>query len=82
MGMTDYLSWFPSAAAPETSYYDERFTVAKIKMINDVLKPKDQLKPGGQKVNQIKKNPTIEGGRSCFYSKRKVVSKEIERKAN
>ena len=50
-------------------------------MINDALKPKDQLKPGGQKVNQIKKNPAIEGGRSCFYSKRKVVSNEIERKA-
>ena len=32
-------------------------------------------------MNQIKKNPTAEGGRSCFYSKRKNVSNEIERKA-
>ena len=31
MGMADYLSRFPSAAAPETSYYDENFTVAKKK---------------------------------------------------
>ena len=80
MGMVDYLSRFPSAAAPETSHYDENFTVAKLKMINDALKPKDQLKPGGQKMNQIRKNPTVEGGRSCFYSKRKVVSNEIKRK--
>ena len=49
MGMADYLSRFPSAAAPETSYYDENFTVAKIKTINDALKPKDQLKPGVKK---------------------------------
>ena len=81
MGMADYLSRFPSAAAPETSYYDESFTVAKIKMINDALKPKDQLKPGEQKMDQIKKNLTVEGGRSCFYSKRKVVSNEIGGKA-
>ena len=50
-------------------------------MINDALKPKDQLKPGEQKVNQIKKNLTVEGGPSCFYSKRKVVSNEIDGKA-
>ena len=49
-------------------------------MINDALKPKDQLKPGGQKVNQIRTNPTVEGGRSCFYSERKVLSNEIKRK--
>ena len=79
MGMADYLSRFPSAAAPETSYYDENFTVAKIKMINDALKPKDQLKPGGQNVNQIKKKPTVEVERSCSYPKRKVVSNEIKR---
>ena len=53
--MVDYLSRFSSAAAPETSHYDESFTVAKIKMMNDALKPKDQLKPEGQKVNQIEK---------------------------
>ena len=31
MGMADYLSRFRSAAAPETSHYDDSFTVAKIK---------------------------------------------------
>ena len=49
-------------------------------MTNDALKPKDQLEPGGQKVNQIKKSLTVEGGRSCVYSNRKVVSNEIKRK--
>ena len=80
MGMADYLSRFPSAAAPETNHYEESYTVAKIKMVNDPLKSKDQLKPGVQKMNQIRKNLTVEGGRSCFYSKRKVVSNEIKRK--
>ena len=80
MGMADYLSQFPSAAAPEISHYDESFTVAKIKKINDALKPKDQLKPGSQRVNQVRKNPTVEGGQSCSYSKRKVVANEIKRK--
>ena len=42
MGMADYLSRFSSAAAPETSYYDECFTVAKLQMINDALKPRDE----------------------------------------
>ena len=51
MGMADILSRFPSAAAPETSYYDEKFTVMKIQMINDALKPRDHLNPRGQKVN-------------------------------
>ena len=50
-------------------------------MIKEALEPKDQLKPGGQKMNQIGKNPTLEGERSCFYSKRKVASNEINRKA-
>ena len=50
MVMADYLSRFPSAAVPETSHYDESFTIAKIKMINDALKPKDKFKPGGQKM--------------------------------
>ena len=79
--MADYLSRFPSAAAPETSHYDESFKVAKIKMINEALNPKDQLKPRGQKVNQIKTKPTVEGERSCLYSKRKVVSNETTGKA-
>ena len=65
MGMADFLSRFPPAAAPETSYYDESFTVAKIRMINDVLKPRDQLNPRGQSRTNSKKK---EGGRSCFYS--------------
>ena len=51
MSMADILSRFPSAAAPETRYYDEKFTVMKIQMINDALKHRDQLIPRGQKVN-------------------------------
>ena len=31
MGVAGYLSRFPSAEAPETSHYDEIFTVAKKK---------------------------------------------------
>ena len=62
MGMADYFSRFPSAAAPETSYYDESFTVVKIKMTNDGLNPRDQLNPRGHKVKQIQKNPTVEVG--------------------
>ena len=45
------------------------------------MKPKDQLKPGGQNANQIKKKPTVEGKRSCSFSKRKVVFNETKRKA-
>ena len=56
MGMADYLSRFPSAEAPETSHYDENFTVAKIRMINAALKPKDKMKPRGQEVNNISEN--------------------------
>ena len=51
------------------------------KKIEDALKPKDQLKPRCQSVNQIKKNPTVEAERSCSYSKRKVVFNETKRKA-
>ena len=65
MGMADYLLRFPSAEAPETSHYDESFPVAKIKTINAALNPKDQIKPRGQKVNQIKRKPTVEGDQSC-----------------
>ena len=43
MGMADYLSRFPSAAAPETSHYEENFTVAKVRMINEALYPRNQL---------------------------------------
>ena len=61
MGMADYLSRFTLAEAPETSHYDESFTVAKIKMINAALNPKDQMKPRGQKMNKIRPKPTVEG---------------------
>ena len=50
-------------------------------MINDALKPKDQLRPGGYKKNQIRTKQTVEGERSCFYSKKKVVSNETKTKA-
>ena len=65
--MADYLSRFLSAAAPETSYYDESFTVAKLQMKNDALKPRDEKIPRGQE-NQIRKKPTIEGGKACLYT--------------
>ena len=58
IGMADYLSRFPSAAAPEISYYNESFTVEKLQMINDALKPRDEKIPRGQ-VNQIQKKPTM-----------------------
>ena len=47
-------------------------------MINDALNPRDQLNPGGQKVNQIRKNPTVEGGQSWLYSKKKLYSMKLE----
>ena len=79
MGMADYLSRFPPAAAPETSYYDESFTIAKIRMINDVLKPRDQLNPRGQSRTNSK-NPTVEGGRSCFYSIKRSYPNNVKKK--
>ena len=66
MGMADYLSQFPSAEAPETSHYDENFTVAKIRMINAALKPNDKMKPRGQKVNKIRPKPTVRGREVMF----------------
>ena len=78
--MADYLSRFPSAAAPERSYYDESFTVTKLQMINNALKPRDIIIPRGQKVKQIRKKPTVEGGRSCLYAKRTIVTIEKSRK--
>ena len=80
MGMADYLSRFPSAEAPETSHYDENFTVAKIRMINAALKPKDKMKPRGQKVNQIRPKPTVGGEQSCFDTTNSFSSNENERK--
>ena len=80
MGMADYLSRFPSAEAPETSHYDENFTVAKIRMINQALRPKDKMKPRGQEVNNIKPKPTVEGEQSCFDTAKSVSSNENERK--
>ena len=66
MGMADYLSRFPSAEAPETSHYDENFSVAKIRMINAALRPQDKMKPMGQKVNNIQRKPTV-GGRTVMF---------------
>ena len=80
MGMTDYLSRFPSAEAPETSHYDENFTVAKIRLINAALRPKDKMKPRGQKVNKIKPKPAVWGEQSCFDTMKSVSSNENERK--
>ena len=80
MGMADYLSRFPSTEAPETSHYDENFTVAKISMINAALRPKDKMKPRGQKKNKIKPKPTVGGEQSCFDTTKSVSSNENERK--
>ena len=80
MGMADYLSRFPSAEAPETSHYDENFTVAKIRMINQALRSKDKMKPRGQEVNNIKPKPTVEGEQSCFDTAKSVSSNENERR--
>ena len=80
MGMANYLSQFPSAEAPETSHYDENFTVAKIRMINAALRPKDKMKPRGQQVNYIKPKPTVGGDQSCFDTTKSVSSNENEGK--
>ena len=56
MGLADYLSRFPSAEAPDTSHYDESFTVAKIKTISEALKPKDQMKPRVRKGKTLGQN--------------------------
>ena len=78
--MADYLSGFPSAEAPETGHYDERFTVAKIRMINAALRPKDKMKPRGHQVNNIKPKPTVGGEQLCFDRTKSVSSNENERK--
>ena len=80
MGMADYLYRFPSAETSETSHYDEKFTVAKIRMINAALRPKDKMKPRGQEVNNIKRKPTVGGEQSCFDTTKSVSSNENERK--
>ena len=74
MGLADYLSRFPSAEAPETSRYAESSIVAKIKMINEALNPKAQMRPGGQKVKHIKSIPAVEGDQSCFAITKTVAS--------
>ena len=79
MGMADYLSRFPSAAAPETSRYDESFVVAKIKMINEALNPKAQMKPRGQNVKYLKPIPAVEGDQSCLDITTFVASNENSR---
>ena len=80
MGLADYLSRFPSAEAPETSQFDGSFTVAKMKMISEALKPKDKMKLRGQEVNNIRPKPTVEGERSCFAITKTVVSNGNKRK--
>ena len=50
------------------------------KMIKNAVKPKDQLKPGGEKVNQIIKKSDARGRTIILYSKKKVVSNESKRK--
>ena len=49
-------------------------------MINAALKPKDKMKPRGQKVNEIRPKPTVEGKQSCFDTTKSVSSNENERK--
>ena len=49
-------------------------------MINTALKPKDQMKPRGQKVNKIRPKPTVEGDQSCFDTTKTVPSNGNERK--
>ena len=80
MGMADYLSRFPSAEAPETSHYDENFTVAKIRMINAALRPKEKMKPRVQEVNNNQRKLTVGGVQSCFDTTKAVSSNEKERK--
>ena len=74
MGLADYLTRFPSAEAPETSRHDGSLTAEKMKMINNALKPKDQMKSRGQEVNKIRPKPTVEGDRPCFAITKTVVS--------
>ena len=78
--MADYLSRFPSAAAPETSHYDETFTVATLRKTNEALYPGDQLNPRGQTVNKTQKIPTVEGVGSCVHSGENVASKKRREK--
>ena len=49
-------------------------------MINAALKPKDKMKPRGQKVNIIKPKPTKGGEQSCFDTTKSVPSNKNERK--
>ena len=52
----------------------KNFTVAKMKMINAALKPKDQMQL------KIWPKPTVEGDHSCFDTTRTVSSNGNERK--
>ena len=69
MGMAGYLLRFTSAVVPETSHYDENFTVAKVRMIDEVLYPRYQLNSRGQTVKQIQKIPAVVGVRACVHSR-------------
>ena len=81
MGMADYLSRFPSAEAPETSHYDENFTVAKIRMINAALRPKDKMKPRGQEVNNNKQKPTVGANSHVSTQRNQLHPMRIKEKA-
>ena len=72
--MTDLKS---DLTAPETSHYDENFTLPKIGMINATLYPRDQSNPRGQTVkNKIQKIPAVEGLRTCVHSRERVASNQ------
>ena len=47
----------------------------------EALKPMDQMKPRGQKVNQIRSKPTVEGDPSCFAITKTILSNGNKRKA-
>ena len=79
-GIVDYLQRCPSAAAPETSHYDEVFTVAKVRMNNEALYPWDPLNPSGQTVINVQKIPNVECVRSCVYSGESVASNKCREK--
>ena len=78
--MADNLSRFPSAALSETCHHDENFTVARIRMINEALFPRDQLNPRGQTVNKIQKIPAVEGVRTCVGSRKRFIFNSNQKK--
>ena len=80
MGMVDYLSRFSSAAAPETSHFDENFTVATVRMIKEALYSTHQLNSRGQTVKKFKKNWSLRAYQPTLSHAR--VSHPIEIEGN